>query len=115
MLQERFNAKPSYILEVLRYGKNGPTAERIRRSALEMGGRYVDPDFSPNCRTSYIGGMIIQSFGERVRLEICRESGNITLLKNGEVVEHQENASMDIWNSMAIKASSIAEAAMVSR
>lgn len=115
VLQQRFDVGRNYVQQVLSFSKNGPTAEKIRREALQMGGRYVDPDFVPNCRTQYISGMIIQTFGENVRLEICRENGNITLSKDGKVLDKMENATMAIWNSMAMKASSIAEAAMVSR
>lgn len=115
VLQQRFDVGRNYVQQVLSFAKNGPTAEKIRREALQMGGRYVDPDFVPNCRTQYISGMIVQTFGENVRLEICRENGNITLSKDGKVLDKMEHATMAIWNAMALKASSIAEAAMVSR
>lgn len=112
-LQQRFNVGKNYVLQVLRFKKNGPTAEKIRRAALELGGRYVDPDFSPNCRTQYQGDKIIQTFSEQVVLEINRNTGNITLLQRGEVVEQLKNESMATWNSMAMKAQQLAESVMV--
>ena len=114
-LQERFNVGKNYVQQVLAFTKNGPTAERIRRAALEMGGRYVDPNFVPNCRTQYIGGMIYQYFPEQVVLKINKETGDIVLEQHGEVIEKQENASMVMWNSMAMKAQNISENAMVAR
>ena len=114
-LQERFNVGKNYVQQVLSFGKNGPTAERIRRAALELGGRYVDPDFAPNCRTQYLGGMIIQTFADQVELQINRETGDIRLTHHGVVVEKLENESMAMWNSMAIKAQIMAENAMVAR
>ena len=114
-LQERFGVGANYVLQVLAFTKNGPTAEKIRRAAIELGGRFVDPDFAPNCRTQYIGGMIIQTFADQVVLEINRETGSITLKHRGEVVEKLENESMVMWNAMALKAAGIAEDAMVSR
>lgn len=114
-LQERFGVGANYVLQVLAFTKHGPTAERIRRAALEMGGRFVDPDFAPNCRTQYMGGMIIQTFADNVVLEIDRETGSITLSHRGEVLEKLKNESMVTWNAMAIKAAGIAESAMVAR
>ena len=114
-LQERFHAGANYINQVLSYSKNGPTAERIRRAALQMGGRYVDPDFSPNCRTVYMWGAIIQSFGARVVLFIDIKKGEASLMKDGKVLEVVHNATMVEWNSMAIKAQGIAESAMVTK
>lgn len=114
-LQERFNVGKNYVQQVLAFTKNGPTAERIRRAALEMGGRYVDPNFVPNCRTQYIGGMIIQYFPENIILKINKETSDIVLEQRSEVVEKVEKATMAIWNSMAIKAQTLAENAMVAR
>ena len=114
-LQERFHARENYILQVLAFTKHGPTAERIRRAALQMGGRYVDPDFAPNCRTQYLGGRIIQTFADQVVLEIDQKTGDIKLNHHGDVVEQLENESMAVWNAMALKAQSLAETAMVAR
>ena len=114
-LQERFNVKESYMLQVLSFTRNGPTAERIRVAALQLGGRYVDPDFAPNCRTQYIGGRIVQTFADQVVLEIDRETGDIVLSHRGEVVEKLDNESMATWNAMALKAQSLAENAMAAR
>ena len=114
-LQEIFKVGSNYVLQVLSFSKNGPTANRIRHAALQMGGRYVDPDFSPNCRTQYLGGKIIQTFAEGVVLSIDRNTGDIVLTKNGDVLEKMDKCDMVMWNSMAFKAQSIAEDSMVSR
>lgn len=114
-IQERFHVGANYVLQVLAFTKHGPTAERIRREALQMGGRYVDPDFAPNCRTEYLGGMIVQTFADQVVLKINMKNGDIVLEHHGEVIEKRENESMVIWNAMAQKAQGLAENAMVSR
>ena len=114
-LQERFNVGENYITQVLAFSKNGPTAERIRMAALELGGRYVDPNFAPNCQTTYFGGCIYQTFGDDVVLRIEIASSNVTISHHGEVVEKVENATMTIWNAMANKAQVMAAKAMVSK
>ncbi len=114
-LQERFQVGDSYVSQVLRFQKNGPTAERIRRAAIEMGGRFVDPNFVPNCRTSYANGYIIQTFSDDVVLRIDRLTGFVSISHRGNVVETIENATMAVWNAMALKAQGIAEAAIIAR
>ena len=105
----------NYMMDVLAFRKDGPTARKIRRAALGIGGRYVDPDFAPNCRTSYLGGMIIQQFADQVVLRIDKSSGDLTLEHRGCIVDIRKNASMAEWESMAIKAQCMAEDAMVAR
>lgn len=114
-LQDRFQVGGNYMMDVLAFRKDGPTARKIRLAALQMGGRYVDPDFSPNCRTQYLCGKIIQTFAEGVVLSIDRNTGDIVLTKNGDVLEKMDKCDMVMWNSMAFKAQSVAEEAMVAR
>ena len=114
-LQERFQVGNNYMLDVLAFRKDGPTARKIRRAALQIGGRYVDPDFVPNCITQYVGGFIIQTFADNVVLKINKNTGDIDLSHRGEAVESVQNATMALWNAMALKAQDIAETAMVTR
>ena len=114
-LQERFQIGKNYLWQVLSYSKNGPTAEQIRRAALQLGGRYVDPDFAPNCRTQYLGGRIIQTFADQVVLEIDIKTGDLTLRHRGEDVQNIKCASMAMWNAMVASAQALAEDAMVAR
>lgn len=113
-LQELFLVGESYLTQVLSFAKDGPTARRIRRAALQMGGRYVDPDFSPNCRTQYTNGYIIQTFSDDVVLRIELKTGDVSITHRGNTLDRIRNATMAIWNSMSIKAQEIAETAMVS-
>lgn len=114
-LRERFHIGYNYLQQVLAFTKDGPTARKIRRAALQLGGRYVDPDFVPNCRTAYLGGVITQTFADDVVLRISLHTGEVVLMHRGVIVETMNNATMAAWNSMAIKAQDIAETAMVAK
>ncbi len=114
-LQKRFQVGGNYMLDVLSYRKDGPTARQIRRAALEMGGRYVDPEFSPNCRISYANGQIVQTFNEGVTLEIDIKTGSCTVAQNGKQIENIENATMNQWMAAAAYAQSVAESAMIEK
>ena len=114
-LQERFQVGSNYMLDVLSYRKDGPTARKIRRAALQIGGRYVDPDFVPDCTTQYVGGFIIQTFADNVVLKINKNTGDIELSHRGEIVDSALNATMSLWNAMARKAQDIAETSIVAK
>jgi len=114
-LQKRFAVGENYMLDVLSYRKDGPTARKIRMAALEMGGRYVDPQFSPNCRISYLNGEIIQTFNEGIVLRIELSTGNYTISKRGEVIDKGENATMNQWMAAAVYAQTVAECAMIAK
>ena len=114
-LQRRFQVGDNYMMDVLAYRKDGPTARQIRRAALEMGGRYVDPEFSPNCRISYANGKIVQTFHEGVTLEIDMKTGSCTVAQNGKQLENIENATMNQWMAAAFYAQTVAESAMIAK
>lgn len=114
-LQKRFAVGENYMLDVLSYRKDGPTARKIRRAALEMGGRYVDPQFSPNCRTTYQNGFIIQTFNEGIVLRIELSTGNYTISKRDEVIDKGENATMNQWMAAAAYAQTMAESEMIAK
>ena len=114
-LQRRFQVGDNYMMDVLAYRKDGPTARQIRRAALEMGGRYVDPQFSPNCRTTYQNGFIIQTFNEGIVLRIELSTGNYTISKRDEVIDKGENATMNQWMAAASYAQTVAESAMIAK
>lgn len=114
-LQERFHVGGNYMMDVLAFRKDGPTARKIRRAALEMGGRYVDPEFSPNCRISYANGQIVQTFHEGVTLEIDIKTGSCTVSQNGKQLENIENATMNQWMAAAFYAQTVAECAMIAK
>ena len=114
-LQERFHVGGNYMMDVLAFRKDGPTARKIRLAALQLGGRYVDPDFAPNCRVQYVNGQIIQTFADQVVLTIDRESGNIILTHRGETVDKAENATMNQWQAAAFYAQTLAENSMITK
>ena len=114
-LQERFQVGGNYMMDVLAFRKDGPTARKIRRAALEMGGRYVDPKFSPNCRITYQNGFIIQTFNEGIVLRIELSTGNYIISKRDEVIDKGENATMNQWMAAAFYAQTVAESEMIAK
>ena len=114
-LQERFHVGGNYMMDVLAFRKDGPTARKIRLAALKMGGRYVDPNFSPNCRTTYVNGQIIQIFAEGVELRIEIATGNYTVTQKEKLLDKAENATMNQWQAAAFYAQTVAECAMIAK
>lgn len=112
-LEETFGVSKQFIWYALNYVKNGPSSERIRQAALDLGGFYVTEKFTPNCRTVFTADEIVQDFGATIILTINRRSGELTISDNGEVVETVEGADLYGWAAMAQKAQEMAIASIV--
>lgn len=107
-LLEMFGVSHQYIWNSLNYVKNGPSAIRIRKAALDMGGVYVKKDFIPNCLTSFTPEKVIQEFAGDVVITIDRRTGNLSLTASGEELESIEHVDIDGWSAMAEKAQTMA-------
>lgn len=82
----------SYIYDAVYYRRNGKMAKKIREAAIALGGRYVDPEFIPNCTTEFTpGGLIRHTFSTGVVLTIARKTGIATVIVEGEVAFKGEN------------------------
>ena len=90
-LQESFGVGRNYLWQVLSFAKHGPTAQKIRRAAIQMGGRYVDPEFVPTCTTEFKDGQIRHTFATGVVLSVDWKTGLAVITEGDKVVWKGEN------------------------
>ena len=114
LLEKSFGVSHQYIWYALNYVKNGPSCERIRKAALDLGGVYSSSDFMPNCRVSHLGDKVIQDFGADVILTINRKTGEVSISDNGNTVAFMYDVNIDGWAAMAEMAQKIARSRMLS-
>lgn len=108
-LEKRFGVSDTYVYSSLDFTENGSTAKAIREAAIAMGGRYIDPDFVPTCRTEYLEGQIRQIFAAGVVLTIDRKTGMATITVGDDVVRKVDEAvRMSSWNILAQEAQQLA-------
>lgn len=78
---------------------------------MDMGGRYTEENFVPNCRTEFLGsGGIRQIFPARV--EVFLEGGTAVILKNDKEQERYENVTLDGWGNILERAQHLSETGM---
>ena len=108
-LAEELGVSDSYIYDAIYYRRNGDVAKKIRKAAIALGGRYVDPEFVPECKTEYLEGQIRQTFATGVVLTINRQTGKAVITVNDEVIRRVDSPiRMSQWNLLASEAQHIA-------
>ena len=108
-LAEKLEVSDAFIYDAIYYRKNGPAAQRVRQAAIEMGGRYIDADFVPDCKTEYLEGQIRQTFAAGVVLTIDRKTGLAVISVGDDVVRRtDEPLKMSQWNLLAQEAQQLA-------
>lgn len=110
---------PAGFWKIMRFKSSSDNAIRIRRYAVEHGGKLADSDFMPNCRTTHnADGTMIQDFGWGVSLLVDFKSSTIAVCKNSKVVEIHEQVTVSGWGDLTREAQTMAErraAEMISR
>jgi len=108
-LAKDFGVSDSYIYDAIYYRRNGEFAKQLRAAAIGLGGRYVDPEFVPDCRTEYLEGQIRQTFSTGVILTIDRATGKAVITAGDKVVRKvDEPIRMSDWNILARDAQQLA-------
>lgn len=106
-LLAKYNINRQVLWEALCFITKSARAQKIREDALEMGGRYIEEDFIPNCRTEYKSGVIIQTFAGDVN--VITTSGFMEILVEGEVVASFEDVTIATWGNVLARAQEISQ------
>ena len=72
-----------------------------------MGGRYVEEDFIPNCRTEHQNGSIIQTFAGGV--QVVTDTDSIRILVGGSVVDRYKDVTVESWGNILARAQEISQ------
>ena len=101
-LRKSFGCSIQYVWQSLNFVKNGETARRIRKLALERGGRLAGGGV-PECLTSHEegAGTMTQVFSPRVRLVVDKRTGEVGVFVDGSLRDRREG--MDIAGFMQLQ------------
>ena len=106
-LVRKYKVSKTSIWKALAFITRNKRSDQIRNDALSMGGRYVEEDFIPNCRTEYKSGVIIQTFAGDVN--VITTSGFMEILVEGEVVASFEDVTIATWGNVMAGAQEISQ------
>ena len=110
-LMKKYNVTSRTIWEACSFITRNKRGNDIRRDAMDMGGRYIEENFIPNCRTEFLGsGGIRQTFPARV--EVFLEGGTAVIRKNDKDLERYDNVTLDGWGNILERAQHLSETGM---
>ena len=110
-LMQKYQVTSQTIWEACSFITRNKRGENIRKDAIGMGGRYIEENFLPNCRTEFLGsGGIRQTFPAQV--EVCLEGGTAVIRKNDKELERYDDVTLDGWGNILERAQHLSETGM---
>ena len=95
------------VWEALSYISRGKRPDAIRKDALEMGGRYYEEDFMPQCSFHRTEDGWIQKFASGVLVTVA--GGDVVISKGRKMVAEFEGVTMDAYSNILAQAQQLAE------
>lgn len=85
-LMEAFGCTQQAVWQALTFQRNSEKAQRIRKLALERGGKLVGVNV-PECETTHEEAekTMTMTFGQRVKIVADRKDGTISVLVDGKL------------------------------
>lgn len=106
-LREAFNVGRNDLRRALNYDRNSDRARMLRAAALERGGliytgEHAPQGYCPNVETKHdqARGMMYQTFGDRVELQVSRETNVATIVIDNEPVATFNNMTLGTWGDV---------------
>lgn len=106
-LRETFDVDRNTLRRALNYERNSDKARMLRVAALRHGGliytgEHAPQGYCPNVETRYdhVQSMIYQSLGERVELQVSRETNVATIIIDNEPVATFSNMTLSTWSNV---------------
>lgn len=106
-LVEKYKISDVSIWKALCFITKNKRSQEIRQEALTMGGRYLEEDFVPNCRTEHRDGTIIQTFAGGVQVSI--DAGSTKIIVDESIVESFKDVTIESWGNVLSRAQEISQ------
>lgn len=103
----KYNINRQVLWEALCFITKSARAQKIREDALSMGGRYIEENFIPNCKTEHKNGILIQTFAGGVSVVTKTEQTEIRV--EDEVVAKFKDVTIATWGNVLAKAQEISQ------
>lgn len=111
VLVQKYKVNRRTIWEACSFITRNKRGDSIRRDAIALGGRYIEEDFMPNCRTEFLSDGMHQRFATGV--EVVMSGNGMTILVPGQEPEHFHDVDLRSWGNVLERAQLIAEKRML--
>lgn len=106
-MREKFKVGRNDLRRALNYERNSDRARMLRAAALKRGGLIFTGErapqgYCPNVETRHdqVRGMMYQTFGDRVELQVSRETNAATIIIDNEPVATFNDMTLDTWGDV---------------
>ena len=106
-IMRKYGVTRQTVWEALSYISRGKRPDAIRKDALEMGGRYYEEDFMPQCSFHRTEDGWIQKFASGVLVTVA--GGDVVISKGRKMVAEFEGVTMDAYSNILAQAQQLAE------
>ncbi|MBQ7899330.1 MAG: hypothetical protein IJ307_05700 [Bacteroidales bacterium] len=110
-IMEKYNVTRQAVWLALNFVTRGARPDAIRKDALDMGGRYYEENFTPNCTCQHTENGIIQTFAAGVVLTITQ--GDAVITKHDKVIARADQIDCSGWGALCEQAQKLAETGML--
>lgn len=110
-IMKKYDVTRQTVWEALSYISRGKRPDAIRKDALEMGGRYYEEDFIPQCSFRRTEDGWIQKFASGVLVTVV--GSDVVISKGRKMVAEFENVTMDGYSNILVQAQQLAEKGML--
>lgn len=110
-IAEEFGVSIQAVWNALNFVSRGTRPDSMRKTALALGGRYIEENFIPNCSCRNTENGIIQTFAAGVVLTITQ--GDAVITKNDKVVARYDQIDCAGWGAICAQAQHLAETGML--
>lgn len=111
VLMKKYNVTRQTIWEACYFISGGKRPDAIRKDALEMGGRYFEENFMPNCTFRRTADGFIQEFAAGVVLTAT--GSDIVITQNGKIKAEFDSVMAPGWGAICEQAQKLAETGML--
>lgn len=106
-MRETFKVGRNVLRRALNYERNSDRAKSLRAAALERGGliytgKHATKGYCPNVETrhDHVRGVMYQNFGDRVELQVSRETNAATIIIDHEPVATFNDMTIGTWGDV---------------
>ena len=110
-IMAKYGVSRMAVWEALSFISRGKRPDAMRKDALEMGGRYFEEDFMPQCSFSRTSDGWVQKFVGGVLVTVV--GSDVVISKGRDKVASFEGVTMDGYSNILAQAQQMAEKGML--
>lgn len=102
-----FGVDRTTIYRAAHYISNSDQSEAIRNYALAHGGYQIRENFTPECSTEHVKGMMTHRFANGITVTINLDNSHAEVRRDGKIIREEEHVTLPGWSNLLYDAQMI--------